>query len=450
MKQEFVFGERPPQLDAHAAPGLRLRPQRREENAIGLAAVRLRLVEREVGIGDELIGVGCVIGGNRDPGAAAEMQNVAVDVERLRQPPFRIDSDDVADDAAGIPAFGNDDDELVAAEAGIPGRVGQAAPMTSMKRWQDFDQQLIAGRVTERVIDVLETVEVEQRDRHGGVLTSHQQASELFLQRKPVGQAGQRIIMGKPPQLLFRQLAVGDVLVGTCHAAHGTVGIVHRRGCKPHIDHRAVLATPLQFDVPIGVAAGGALEQGLRVVHAVRRHELDRQTDHLFGGVAEHFFGHPIPEHGLAIKVAADDRDRGASMTAANVSLACRTSSAVLLACCARRSSAVAMRLKSSASAPTSSSVRTVLRWLSSPEASREASFPSWRSGRTRRPERNHAMAEPTISVPMMKSAFHPRRVATEAKTASVGEPTLIRQGARCAVEKAVIRSIPSDWTHRT
>ena len=45
-----------------------------------------------------------------------------------------------------------------------------------------------------------------------------------------------------------------------------------------------------------------------------------------------------------------------------------------------------AIRLKLSASAPTSSWVRTALRWLSSPAASAEASLPSCRNGRTMRP----------------------------------------------------------------
>ena len=111
--------------------------------------------------------------------------------------------DDFADDER-IAAIGNDHDELVAAEpadlAAIAGDVGQAVA--------DFDQQLVAGRMTERVVDVLEAVEVEQRDR-GRLLAAvaGQQASQLLLQGQAVGQAGELVIVRDALELRLGALA---------------------------------------------------------------------------------------------------------------------------------------------------------------------------------------------------------------------------------------------------
>jgi hypothetical protein len=93
------------------------------------------------------------------------------------------------------------------------------------------------GRVAERVVHVLEAVEVEQRDRRRPIAAfAGEQAPQLLLQRQPVGQAGQLIIMGEPPQLLLGLLAARDVLVDPGHVADGAVEVVHRSGGDPDVD----------------------------------------------------------------------------------------------------------------------------------------------------------------------------------------------------------------------
>ena len=46
----------------------------------------------------------------------------------------------------------------------------------------DLDQQLVAGRMAERIVDVLEAVEIEQRDRGRRRRAPLKQPSELLLQ----------------------------------------------------------------------------------------------------------------------------------------------------------------------------------------------------------------------------------------------------------------------------
>ena len=86
------------------------------------------------------------------------MQHVVADGERLGQP-LEHGVDEFAHDQR-IAASGNDHDEFVAAEtadlATIAGDLDQTLA--------DFDQQLVAGRMAERIVDVLEAVEIEQRD----------------------------------------------------------------------------------------------------------------------------------------------------------------------------------------------------------------------------------------------------------------------------------------------
>ena len=92
IQLELVLRIGAPQLEIEASARLRLRAQHRQEEPIGAPAGRLRLVEREVGIGDQLVDALAVVGRDRDAGAAADMQDVIPDRERLGEPlEHRID-----------------------------------------------------------------------------------------------------------------------------------------------------------------------------------------------------------------------------------------------------------------------------------------------------------------------------------------------------------------------
>ena len=106
--------------------------------------------------------VASVVGRDRDAGAAADVQDVIGDVERLRElREHRID--DLYDDAR-IAAVREDHNKFVAAEpadlAAARGHAGE--PL------RHLNQQPVAGRITYGVIDILEAVEIEQRDRGQG------------------------------------------------------------------------------------------------------------------------------------------------------------------------------------------------------------------------------------------------------------------------------------------
>ena len=101
------------------------------------------------------------------------------------------------------PLDGLQDDELVAAEPGdeMPaGDVADALP--------GGDQQRVAGRVAERIVDRLELVEIEavQREQRLAVLERPVEMVELLLEHGPVRQAGQHVVerqMRDPPLALL-------------------------------------------------------------------------------------------------------------------------------------------------------------------------------------------------------------------------------------------------------
>ena len=134
------------------------------EQAMGRAARLLGLVHRRIGLLHQRIDIGGIVGIDADahagghrhlPGcrSAAATASASVILEATSEA------------RAGI-AVRQHDDELVAAQA--PQHVGRldlrAQPLGKL------DQQFVAGRMSERVVDVLEMVEVEkcQRDVAAG------------------------------------------------------------------------------------------------------------------------------------------------------------------------------------------------------------------------------------------------------------------------------------------
>ena len=61
------------------------------------------------------------------------------------------------------------------------------------------------------------------------------------------------------------------------------------------------------------------------------------------------------------------------------------------------------------------------------------------------RPDSIQAMTKAAISEPVVSSPPQASREANAAKAMSVGSPTEMSQGASCAVEEPVMRSMPSD-----
>ena len=123
---------------------------------IAAGAGLLGPVHRRIGAVDQRHRVGTVLGIDADAQAARERQRVAADVGRQRQ---RVE--DLLGDGSGIAGarhLGEQDDELVAAVPAHRVRLAHRGLETAGGELQDP----IADRVAERVVDLLEVVEVDE------------------------------------------------------------------------------------------------------------------------------------------------------------------------------------------------------------------------------------------------------------------------------------------------
>ena len=80
--------------------------------------------------------------------------------------------------------------ELVTAKAGDVIALAHELPEASGR----FDEQLVAGGMAQRVIDLLESVEIESTARHGRRAACLASACGLFDEQLAVGQAGEWIM----------------------------------------------------------------------------------------------------------------------------------------------------------------------------------------------------------------------------------------------------------------
>ena len=145
------------QFEVERAAGLNLRAMHGQKEAARAAAIRFCLVQREIGIGQQVVDGRSVIRSDRDAGAAADPYGVLIDLKILRQPVEHY-VDDLADQA-WIATFRNYQDKLITAE---PEHLDIGALLGGFdKSLADFDQELIANRVAQRVVDIFEAVEVE-------------------------------------------------------------------------------------------------------------------------------------------------------------------------------------------------------------------------------------------------------------------------------------------------
>ena len=182
----------------------------------------------------------------------------------------------------------DDQRELVAADARQESAAGSRRQALA-----HLAQQRIAGRVAEHVVDVLEPVEIEaqHRKRLGRRSRALEREVEALVESRPVGQVGQRIVIGEMRDALDRPLAVGDVF-GNAEQIFGLAVF-------------AVDGQPLRHDVANAIVAGLDLlflddlqpvgAQHFLVAHEERIGLLLRQevvvvlADQLFAGDAEQF-----------------------------------------------------------------------------------------------------------------------------------------------------------------
>ena len=111
--------------------------------------------------------------------------------------------------------------KLVAAEAGRRVR----RPQALLQAERDLDEQLVAGRVAEAVVDRLEVVEVEEQQ--GDVVAAAARPLERVLdavqEQRPVRQPGERVVECLVRELVLEHAPLGHVVRREHDAAHRLV-----------------------------------------------------------------------------------------------------------------------------------------------------------------------------------------------------------------------------------
>ena len=168
-------------------------------------------------------GVVGVIGVDRDAEARREPQAFAFELEAHRRDRAR---DALGEHAQHVVGDVRDEDrELVAAQTAEE----LVAPHLARHLARDPDQHRVARAMAERVVDVLEIVEVEeeQREARAVALRVRDHARELFVEAVAVVEAGQRVALGEIDELLGGLPLVRDVLEQPQVADRAAVHVLH-------------------------------------------------------------------------------------------------------------------------------------------------------------------------------------------------------------------------------
>ncbi len=175
-----------------------------------VAAVSLRLVHRCVGVTHQLFGGGRVLWIQRDANRGPDVELGTGHHERTGQRPQQA----VGNSHRGL--LGSEPVEVVEQQQELIAtlsseQVGVTAALT--EPGGDVAQQLITGRMPERVVDEFEAVEVEVQKTHGGALTlgAGKREFEVLLEQRSVRQVGERIVVREMSDLILSAATIGQV-----------------------------------------------------------------------------------------------------------------------------------------------------------------------------------------------------------------------------------------------
>ena len=220
-----------------------------EEHDAGTPEI-LRAVHGRVGIPEEVVGVRRALGRHRDAQTRGDEDLLIRDRHRLGD---RV-GDALGDvhDGGGARHVLTQDDELVATEP----RDGVARPHGGAKTPGEDLEELVAGDVTEAVVDELESVEIEEDDADLAPVAARpfEGETDAVTEQGPVRQPGEWIVDRGVGQSLCDRLALGDVLDLTDLVERLTVGRPHERHAQRRPDAvpvgmQVALLEPVALDV---------------------------------------------------------------------------------------------------------------------------------------------------------------------------------------------------------
>ena len=170
------------------------------EELVGVAAKLLGAVHRHVGVLEQAFRIVAVVRINRDTDRRRHVDIVLLDLERRSDGFLKLLRDAI--EHRGIIEILDDDHELVASQPRQ--QVGFAQGLR--QRGGDALEQLVADAMPQSIVDVLETVEIDEHhaDPSAAALGLCDRLGEPLLQQQSVRQSRQRVACRQILQALFR------------------------------------------------------------------------------------------------------------------------------------------------------------------------------------------------------------------------------------------------------
>ena len=242
---EFPASQRLPQFVGHLPPG-----HRGVIELIGeiseLTPVLLGGIHGLVGALHEFGDIGAVVREQANADAGRQVHDFIVDLERLGE--CVQDGLGGKVDPLAMVHVGHHDRELVATEPGH--RIG--LPDAADNPPRHIDQQAVAGQVTDGVVDLLEAVQVDEEQ--GQDVSRPPRALDVLFQpipeQLPVGQAGQIVVVGLPPDFVLVALAFADIREQTDAPQNPALVVAHSVDTEPFGEEFAILAAVDDFALP--------------------------------------------------------------------------------------------------------------------------------------------------------------------------------------------------------
>ena len=273
-----------------------------------VAALVLGLVHREVRRDQEVV-LGARVrveeghpDAGRDPDRAVPDRKLGV-ADRLRE----LRGDHLRSLQIGL---GQQHAELVAAD---PGERVAAADASGERRAHGADQ-VVADLVTQRVVDPLEVVQVDEEQRRRAVVAAGalELASQLAREAPAVHQAGQAVVVRQVREVALEALALGDVLDLADEVERLAVLVAKERDRQQDPDRPPVGAEVALLHLVAGDLAGehlpDLLEVGLEVVGM--GDVLERLGEELALGVSGQVAERTVDAHPAALGGDEGDPDR--------------------------------------------------------------------------------------------------------------------------------------------
>ena len=289
IQLELVRIEGAPQVDFQLQPAERPDRHGLSVERVPVSSLILRLVHGHVGLDEQILDVVSVLRVDGDADARRDHESMAVALERLAErlfdPPCHPRYVRVVGDV------GQQDHELIAAQARDPAGIGGLGPgrrdrvrgpQAALQPARDASQQRVADRVTQVVVDALEAVEIEiqQRDHALRALRRGHGAGHVPHEQLPVGQAGQRVVIGEIFDLPFGAPPFGRI-------AHDDQKGAVRLRAQARLEGPLVAVAPgFEFERRHRLAPGGAVHGEPRRLRRVGRHDaLDASSDQRVAGI---------------------------------------------------------------------------------------------------------------------------------------------------------------------